>query len=80
MPPLFVQINAWKFGLPSSSPGRSENPTTTLRLLMATGVFHATPPRLPRLVTLPFCQSRACAALNDPTATKQVPEMPTTCP
>ena len=44
---------------------------------MAPGVFQAMPPRLPKLVTVPFCQGKAWAALNDPTATKHVPEMPT---
>src|SRR5437773_2810683 len=47
---------------------------------MAVGVSHASAPRLPRYVVVPFSQSTACIALRSPTAFSQIPEIPTTCP
>src|SRR5215813_12057924 len=60
------------------SPGKSELPVTRPRSLMPIPPLKSAPPRLPRSVGLPFCQSTACREKVGPE--KQLPDPPTASP
>jgi hypothetical protein len=66
--------------LSASAADALAKPATSPCWLIAIGVFHATPPKLPSDVAMPLSHNTALAALKRPADWSQMPEMPITWP